>query len=424
MRIAVIGGGLTGLSCTIRLAQRDHAVTLFESAPDLGGRTRSFYDRTTHVWVDNGPHLLIGAYSATRALLQEAGAADHIHWQSSLKLPLWDNTRGLFTFSPKRALPFPLAMLLAASRLPGHGIADIPAMVRLARAGRLPVDVTQSVASWLDHHDIPTALRRDILDPLCLGAMNESPDSANAASFASVLREAFSGHHAARLGWFRMPLSQALIEPLEKRASRLGVEICTGKRIRRIRTDTEHVDVETSHGSHRRFDMAVLAVSARARNSLLGWPQRHETGAITNIHLWFKQPLSLPSPLVGGIGTYGHWFFDIGRQMDHDDTEQGHICAVISADPDRSPAATCIPRICRELGELLDMPPPTPFHHRLVREHRATTLVRPAPTQPVLPDRLIDASEQPLPGEFPATIEWAVRRGEQAAETASNTCLT
>ena len=66
--------------------------------------------------------------------------------------------------------------------------------------------------------------------------------------------------------------------------------------------------------------------------------------------------------------------------------------------------------------------PVSSVHHRLVREKRATVLVR-SHIQQQLPPWLIDASERPVPGELPATIEMAVRRGEMAANQCVNSLL-
>ncbi|MBL1353719.1 MAG: NAD(P)-binding protein, partial [Zetaproteobacteria bacterium] len=52
-KLAVIGGGLTGLTAAIRAAQKGYAVDLYEAAPALGGRTRSFFHAPTQTWVDN-----------------------------------------------------------------------------------------------------------------------------------------------------------------------------------------------------------------------------------------------------------------------------------------------------------------------------------------------------------------------------------
>ena len=77
--MAVIGGGLTALSCALCLAEHGIECELFEASPQLGGRTRSFHDPTVDAWVDNGPHLLIGAYAHARSFFARHGVADHGH---------------------------------------------------------------------------------------------------------------------------------------------------------------------------------------------------------------------------------------------------------------------------------------------------------------------------------------------------------
>ncbi|MDX8406932.1 MAG: FAD-dependent oxidoreductase, partial [Mariprofundaceae bacterium] len=79
--IAIIGGGVAGLTAAIRLAEQGRSVHLFEAAPEPGGRTRSFIDKVTGQCCDNGPHLMIGAYHATRRLLHDCGAGNNVHWQ-------------------------------------------------------------------------------------------------------------------------------------------------------------------------------------------------------------------------------------------------------------------------------------------------------------------------------------------------------
>ncbi len=423
-RIAVIGGGLAGLTAAIRLAQNGQAVSLFEAAPELGGRTRSFYDRTLNAWVDNGPHLMVGAYRATRRLARDAGFAANIHWQKKLRLPLWDKARGFFDFAPPPWLPLPLGMLLSASRLPGHDLSSAAAMLRVGLA-RTPPDHL-SVAEWLQQLRCPKALIRDMLEPLCLGSMNEELDSANAMSFAKVLKEAFAGHDAARLGWFTKPLSQGLIEPLASYAESLGVEIHTSCRIRNLQESADGIDLEINADENRdsnqkgesnlqRFDSAIIALPAHARNRLLGIADEIETRPITNIHLWFDEGIHLPAPLLGGIGTSGQWFFDVAQQLDEGCS---HLCAVISDDQEtREATASRISRVAAEIGTILGIASPPISHHRVITERHATVIVRPKINEFISQLRKVtDIAEQPQPGEFPSTIESAVLRGEQAAE--------
>ena len=409
--IAIIGGGLCGLTSAIRLAEKGHHVHLYEAAPALGGRTRSFYDATVDEWVDNGPHLLIGAYKATRKLLQSVGASSNVTWQRSLKLPLWDEQRGHFCLTPQPYLPFPLALMTALYRLPNHSFDSLLSLLRIDRSMK-SADAA-SVKAWMEAAKVSPALQRDLIEPLCLGAMNEPMESADCSSFASVLRETFANHDHARLGWFNKPLSEALIKPLQHRLESLGGSIFTRTTIRSIEQLDDTCLLHTSQKELGPYRSVVIALPAYARNRLMGIDEHVETRPITNVHLWFESDVSLPEPLIGGIGTRGQWYFDISSQMQKSGSH--HICAVISAQEAGNKEAL-VQNICAELAKLSNIETLHPVHSKIVTEQHATVLVR-AEHRRAGPGMVIDVSEAPLPGDFPATIEAAVLRGEEAAKT-------
>lgn len=409
--IAVIGAGLTGLTAAIRLAEQGMQVELFEASPQAGGRTKSFHEPSANELCDNGPHLLIGAYSATQKLLDDCGASTHIYWQPALQLPLWDNKRNFFEFRPTNHLPFPLALLLAAARLPGHGMESALAMLRLGT--HLQSGCTsdeETVQNWIKKLRIPDALVSDLIHPLCLAAMNEQPETANASSFQSVLSESFASPADARLGWFTQPMSEALIKPLLCTAEKLGVKIHTRHRVRSLLENKGGVSIDGQQ-----FKAAILAMPAYATDRLLQRDSISETRSITNVHLWFNMDIQLPAPLIGGIGTTGQWFFDVSQQMQQN-RPLNHLCAVISADDNHLPGSALLHQISDEIQAICNLKQPlTPAHTRIIREKRATILVRPQDNTYALDSHIIDASERPLPGELPATIESAVQRGETAA---------
>lgn len=76
MKLAVIGAGWAGLAAAVTATQAGHAVTVFEAARTLGGRARALSVTRTDgstVVLDNGQHILIGAYSETLQLMQRVG---------------------------------------------------------------------------------------------------------------------------------------------------------------------------------------------------------------------------------------------------------------------------------------------------------------------------------------------------------------
>ena len=70
--LAVVGAGWAGLAAAVRARQAGHQVTVFEMAPRPGGRARSIGG--VPEGLDNGQHILIGAYSRTLSLMRDIGA--------------------------------------------------------------------------------------------------------------------------------------------------------------------------------------------------------------------------------------------------------------------------------------------------------------------------------------------------------------
>jgi oxygen-dependent protoporphyrinogen oxidase len=76
MKIAVVGAGISGLSCAFRLEQQGHSVRVLEAEPEVGGRMG-----TTHVEgfaIDTGVNLLLANYARLHALCEELGIAEEI----------------------------------------------------------------------------------------------------------------------------------------------------------------------------------------------------------------------------------------------------------------------------------------------------------------------------------------------------------
>ena len=398
-RVAVVGGGIAGLTAALRLAEYGHQVDVYEAAPALGGRTKSFFDEDVNEWVDNGPHMMVGAYHATRKLLADVGASAHVSWQSSLTLPLWDKQRGFFKLQAAPWLPINLALIWAVYRLPGHDFSSVKAMLRLAMT-MTNRNETQTVQQWLDEIGAPEVLIRDMLEVLCLGVMNEPMQTANAKTFARVLATSFASHQHAKMGWFNQPLSQALIAPVADKLRALDVNM-------ELRHTVRSLD-ELNH------DAVVLALPAFARNRLLGVQEEVETQAITNIHLWFKQHIPLPSLMLGMLGTYGQWLFDVSEMTGQKHGLQ-HLCVTISADESDASQDELVALVLDELGKVVGENIGQPEKIRFIREKRATVLAR-KDLDADLPRHVFDAGEAPYPGQLPATIELAVISGEAAAK--------
>src|SRR4051794_12852322 len=114
--VAVIGGGCAGLSAAVALVEQGIQVTIFEASSQLGGRARTVAVENNSLMhlLDNGQHILLGAYHETLALLKKVGIKEQ---NAVLRLPLQINMQTVFAnsaFSLKSAgyLPAPLNLLI------------------------------------------------------------------------------------------------------------------------------------------------------------------------------------------------------------------------------------------------------------------------------------------------------------------------
>src|SRR5690606_11311288 len=169
MQIAIVGGGWAGLSAAHTAAQMGHNVHVFESAGTLGGRARSVHSPTLNTAIDNGQHILLGAYTATLELMQALGLNTE---QAFIRLPLsLRSADGNLHMRAPAGLPAPfhiVAGLLSARGLTwGEKQAVLRAMSQLRRANwKMPRAAT--VQEWLTLTRQPLRLQRLIWAPLCV----------------------------------------------------------------------------------------------------------------------------------------------------------------------------------------------------------------------------------------------------------------
>lgn len=434
MKVAVVGAGWAGLSAAVELTAAGAQVTVFESARQPGGRARQV------LWddqpLDNGQHLLVGAYTATLDLLTRIGVDPETRL---LRLPLQVDAPGHFSLRLPR-IPAPLHA--AAGLLMAHGatLADkcsaIRLMDRLRRKGfRLERDTT--VAAWLDAAGQRSALRRHLWDPLCLAALNTPPATASAQVFANVLRDTLgAGRTATDFLIPRRDLGSLLPEPAVRWLKAQGASVRLSTRVHAImRADPAAAYPNGSGGwqlvagfdeaqAVARYDALIIATPVRAAAGLLagipggqalnGQLSQFTFEPIGTVYVRYPPATRLPGPLLALPGPIGQWVFDRGQFSG----TPGLLAHVLSAS---GPWADMDNRdlgevLHTELAALVPGLPPAEASFA-IREQRATYACVPGLRRP--------DNRTPLPGlwlagdytagDYPATLEMAVRSGRDAA---------
>lgn len=197
MKLAVIGAGWAGLSAAVRAADLGYDVTVFEASHTLGGRARAVMSPGLRTRIDNGQHIMLGAYDETLALMQRLGIDTGRTLQRE---PLTlESADGTFRLQVPH-LPAPFHLLVALLNARGLFLRD---KWRLAQAighlqrQRWNVTPGMTVEQWLDEHQQSVRVRALFWQPLCVAALNTPVHEACAQLFANVLRDSLGGTRAA-----------------------------------------------------------------------------------------------------------------------------------------------------------------------------------------------------------------------------------
>ncbi|MEQ1519389.1 MAG: NAD(P)-binding protein, partial [Usitatibacteraceae bacterium] len=223
--IAVVGGGYAGLASAVTLAEAGVSCTVFETGKTLGGRARRVDYRCENI--DNGQHILVGAYTETLRLISLVGVADSALRRLRLRLSV--PPKFLLNVPHSAFLPGPLALAWALLSAKGLSFADKLAAIRMLRALKrcsFRVNPTESVADLLANHSQPQNLIDYLWHPLTISALNTPLADASAQIFANVLRDSFASDRAASdLLLPRVDLTALFPDPAAEWVSRRGGEV-------------------------------------------------------------------------------------------------------------------------------------------------------------------------------------------------------
>ena len=416
--IAVVGGGWAGLSAAVRVVGLGHRVTLCEMAPHLGGRARSLAG--DGITLDNGQHILIGAYTETLALMRMLGVDPA---QVLLRAPLalrYPDGSGL-------ALPGGPPMISFLRGVAACGGWPWPARLALLReAARWAARGFRCDAAWTVGRlcaRLPAAVRQDLIEPLCVAALNTPAAEASASVFLRVLRDAlFSGPGSADLLLPRHGLDALLPEPAARWLALNHVEVRLGRRAGALqaRPGGWRLDGEA-------FDAVLLACSAAeaARLAAPIAPDWSTQAAALDyepiITLYLRCPgARLPLPMMAlreGPDAPAQFVFDLGAIGG----AAGVFALVVSGARDWVRAGLDATGRAALAQVVAAFPagtwPTAPTLLRVLAEKRATFRCTPGLRRPpaaIAPG--LAAAGDYIQGPYPATLEGAVRSGRQAAD--------
>ena len=417
-RAYIVGGGLAGLSAATSLAARGVPVEVIEAAGQAGGRCRSYFDPAMGCVIDNGNHLVLSGNQAVHSYLARIGAKNALVGPPHAEFAfadLRDGTR--WTLRPNEG-PIPYWVASEKRRVPGTRAGDYLQYAPLMWASpgaRLDAVVHERGQLW-----------QRLMRPFLLAALNTAPEESSAKLAGAILRETLAKggkHYRPRIA--HPTLAAAFVEPAVKylEAHKGAVRLSTRLRGMTLGPrDVMTLDIADATLPVGPGDVVVLAVPPWAASDLIpGLTAPDDFRAIVNAHFKMVPPASFLAKngapaMLGVIGGTAEWIFGFEDRISV--TVSGADAIV---DQDREALAL---RIWADVARALNIDAPMPAW-QIVKEKRATFAATPA-QDARRPDAKTRWRNLFLAGDWtqtglPATIEGALRSGEQAAALALRT---
>lgn len=430
----VVGGGWAGLAAAVELVQHDVPVTLFEASRQLGGRARCV--RFGALRVDNGQHLMTGAYRGMLGLMRRLGIAEEdiflrrrLHLQirsrSGVALDLRFHDAGLLGR---------LRTLLTAHGLGWPGRLGVIRLMNLAHDPARVPDPDIDVQTLFERTGQSQRAVDLLWTPLCIGALNTPPKDASAQVFLRVLAETFTPRaETSDLLIPRTDLGTAIPEPALDAIERRGGQVQLAQRVQGLRVENGRIAGIQVGGAELPVNRLVLAVPPVAALRLLA---PHADAApvvralrnldhapICTVYLQYPPGVRLEREMLGLHDGIGQWVFD--RRVC---AQPGLMAVVVSSHgPHMAMGNEELGRAVADHLAALYPHWPEPKRRLTIREKRATFLCRPGIDRD-RPGVFSGIDGCFLAGDFtatglPSTLEGAIRSGFECAETVLDTNL-
>ncbi len=318
-RVAIVGCGVSGISVAYELNRLNIHHTIFEARNNIGGRIYSFKDSTTQMEIDNGQHLLSGAYTSFLEILRWLGTQQYLFFQKSLEVNFITQNGKIYCLNVG-SLPYPFGTMLGILNfkiLPTKSRLSLLNFFKKLKSKNIQINPNQNLFEFLVQNNQDATTISTFWEPLGLAVMNNSLDNVPATLFINTLTNAFfSKPENSRLVFPKVGLSR-LLEPFEHKNS-FG-KIYYNSYLEKIEKINNEFILHIKGKGKFAFDVVFLCLSPNIlskvipedwkANSFFAFLPKVSFNSILSIYLWFNKPF-----FDGYFATFSnsqiHWIFN------------------------------------------------------------------------------------------------------------------
>mmetsp|Transcript_29950 Transcript_29950/g.92723 ORF Transcript_29950/g.92723 Transcript_29950/m.92723 type:complete len:620 (-) Transcript_29950:71-1930(-) len=310
-RVAVIGGGLSGLSCAKYLADAGHEPIVYEARDVLGGKVSAWQDADGD-WIETGLHIFFGAYPNMMRLFHELGIHDRLQWKVHKMVFAMQELPGEFTtfdFVPGIPAPFNfgLAILLNQKMLTlGEKLQTAPPLLPMLIEGQDFINAQDelSVLDFMRKYGMPDRINDEVFISMAKALDFIDPDKLSMTVVLTAMNRFLNEDNGLQMAFLDGNQPDRLCAPMVESIEKKGGHVFTSKPMDRLELNDDGTvkAVVLRDGTEVVADEYVSALPVDVLKRVV--PEKWSTMPyfkqldelegipVINLHMWFDKKLT------------------------------------------------------------------------------------------------------------------------------------
>ena len=309
-KVAIIGGGLSGLSCAKYLTDAGHEPTVYEARNVLGGKVSAWQDEDGD-WIETGLHIFFGAYPNVMNLFGELGIHDRLQWKVHKMIFAMQELPGEFTtfdFIPGIPAPFNfgLAILMNQKMLTlAEKIQTAPPLIPMLIEGQDFIDAQDelSVTDFMRNFGMPERINEEVFVAMAKALDFIDPDKLSMTVVLTAMNRFLNESNGLQMAFLDGNQPDRVCEPMAQHIKAGGGDIVMSTPVKEIVTNPDKTikHLLMRDGSKVVADEYVSAMpvdivkrmTPKAWQNMPYFRQCDELEGIPviNLHMWFDRKL-------------------------------------------------------------------------------------------------------------------------------------
>uniref|UniRef100_A0A7S4EFS4 Amine oxidase n=1 Tax=Pseudo-nitzschia australis TaxID=44445 RepID=A0A7S4EFS4_9STRA len=311
-KVAIIGGGLSGLACAKYLSDAGHEPIVYEARDVLGGKVSAWQDSDGD-WIETGLHIFFGAYPNMMNLFEELDIEDRLQWKEHQMTFAMQELPGQFTsfkFPPNVPAPFNMAAaILTNTEMLSleEKIRMVPGLLPMLLEGQSFIDAQDelSVSEFMKKYGMPERINEEIFIAMGKALDFTDPNKLSMSVILTAMNRFINEADGSQTAFLDGNQPDRLCKPMVDHITARGGQVLTGKPISSIEVNPDDNTVQClklADGSTVEADMYVSAMPVdiikrlvpKSWSSIPYFGQLSELEGIPviNLQIWFDKKLT------------------------------------------------------------------------------------------------------------------------------------